>query len=66
MSGNDTSPCDSTLDADSDVGRNIVPSENEAMLSDKKLINYQDYKERFLQWHLPIGKNPDPGVGYSP
>lgn len=68
MSRNPTNRRDNTLDADLDPGRNIVivPSKNEAMLSERQRVDYHSYRKKFLKWLLHFGKNPDRALGYSP
>lgn len=68
MSRNPTRPFDDTFDADLDPGRSIVivPRDNQEMLSEKQQVDYHDYREKFLNWLLHFGKNPDRANGYSP
>lgn len=44
----------------------IVVKSNEERLSEKKLLDYHEYRKRFLSWLLNIGKDPKTADGYSP
>jgi hypothetical protein len=68
MSTEDQESSDNILNADLDVGRNIVivPEKNDDMLSGKERVDYESYRESPLQWLLHVGKEPDCAKGYSP
>lgn len=44
----------------------IVVKSNEERLSEKQLLDYHEYRKRFLSWLLNIGKDPETADGYSP
>jgi len=44
----------------------IVPESNEEKLMDKQLLDYHEYRKRFLSWLFDIGKDPESAEGYSP
>lgn len=68
MSTDDQESSDNILNADLDAGRNIVivPKKNDRMLSGKERVDYESYRESFLQWLLHLGKDPESAQGYSP
>ena len=51
-----------------EANRNIVvvPQKNESFLSEKKLVDYREYRQGFLTYLLRHSKNPQKAEGYSP
>lgn len=43
----------------------IVPEPNEEQLNEQQLVDYREYRWKFIQWVREIGKNPEKGEGYS-
>ena len=60
MTGKLPRGCDNSTDADINPGRTIkvVPKQNQQMLTEKQVVDYYSYRERFLKWLLNMGKNP--------
>lgn len=46
-------------------GLPVVPEPSVERLTDRKLVDYRDHRERFLKWCLTMGKNPEGVEGYS-
>jgi integrase len=44
----------------------IVPNKNEEWLSEKEIVDYRQYRKKFLSYLLRMGKNPQKAEGYSP
>ncbi|PSP33525.1 site-specific recombinase xerd [Halobacteriales archaeon QH_10_67_22] len=44
----------------------VVPEPTQDRLEDRKLVDYRDHRERFIEWCLSLGKNPKAAEGYSP
>jgi integrase len=44
----------------------IVPKRNKNYLTEKELVDYQEYRKTFLYYLLKMGKNPKKAEGYSP
>lgn len=59
---------DESIDADLDPGRRIIiiPESNRDYLDNKQVVDYYEYRRRFLEWLLHFGKNPAKAEGYSP
>jgi len=45
---------------------NIVQKRQEEFLTDKQLVDYYEYRKKFLTYLLRMGKNPQKANGYSP
>lgn len=68
MSGKLPEGCDNCITAAIDPGRSIkiVPRQSIETLSEKQIVDYHSYRERFLRWLLNVGKHPEKAEGYSP
>lgn len=44
----------------------IVNQPTRAVLSERELVDYEEYKRRLLEWLLAVGKNPEKAEGYAP
>ena len=43
----------------------LVPEDNEGMLTEKELFDYENRREKFAKWLLLEGKDPRDAVGYT-
>ena len=68
MAENPLQGCPESVTTDLDPGRRIliVPTKNKAYLDNTELVDYYEYRKRFLDWLLHFGKNPNKAEGYSP